>query len=290
MMLESPIYTGWEKVSPRLGYANFYEGEPGSFFGPRSLRDFQLIFVLAGEGEAKLGDAVYDICSGDILFSSPRVVQFVRAVGDQSLRLVGLHFVFDESEYGGAEGISCLEKTVPVCSINPLPPPYLRSQLSRPIFTFCKDLALSYISSPNGRVLEKKGLLLLLFQAWQEEIEKAKGGANISRRHLLLVERAESALCKDLKESPSWSEIAAELQVSKRYLSDLFRLHTGIGFKGYLKEQRLVEGRRLLTEGTMTISEVAYAVGFNDPFYFSQEFSKRFKLSPSAFRQQFRTI
>jgi AraC-like DNA-binding protein len=203
---------------------------------------------------------------------------------------VGLHFVFDESEYGGHDGIDCIEKKIPGCPIEPLPPPYLRSRLSRPIFNFCKDLALSYISSPNGRVLEKKGLLFLLFQAWREEIERPQGRANVSRRHLLLVEKAESALCVDLKESPSWGEIAAELQVSKRYLSDLFRSHTGMGFKGYLREQRLVEARRLLTEGTMTISEVAYAVGFNDPFYFSQEFSRRFKLSPTAFRQQFRTI
>ncbi len=289
-MPEKAVYSGWDRVSPRLGYANFYEGEPGSCFGPRSLRDFQLIFVLAGEGKAEWDTVSCNIYSGDILFWPPRATQFVSTSGDQNLRLIGLHFVFDESEYGGSEGIDCIEKIIPKCSIEPLPPPHLRSRLSRPIFTFCKDLALSYISSPYGRILEKKGLLLLLFQAWQEEIERARGRANVSRRHLLLVERAESALCKDLKNTPSWNEIAAELNVSKRYLSDLFRGHTGMGFKGYLREQRLVEARRLLTEGTMTISEVAYTVGFNDPFYFSQEFSKRFRLSPKAFRQQFRTI
>jgi AraC-like DNA-binding protein len=34
----------------------------------------------------------------------------------------------------------------------------------------------------------------------------------------------------------------------------------------------------------MTISEVAYAVGFGDPLYFSRMFSRQFGLSPSGAR------
>ena len=47
------------------------------------------------------------------------------------------------------------------------------------------------------------------------------------------------------------------------------------------------EAKRLLTYQNLTVKEVAYELGFNDPFYFSNFFKKYANVSPKLYQQQF---
>ncbi len=47
----------------------------------------------------------------------------------------------------------------------------------------------------------------------------------------------------------------------------------------------MLEARRSLAYTRMTVSEVAYSLGFTDPAHFSRLFRKNMGLSPNAFRQ-----
>jgi AraC family transcriptional activator of pobA len=46
----------------------------------------------------------------------------------------------------------------------------------------------------------------------------------------------------------------------------------------------LIEAERQLRYTTMSIAQVAYHLGFDDPAYFSRFFTRRMRLSPRAFR------
>lgn len=61
---------------------------------------------------------------------------------------------------------------------------------------------------------------------------------------------------------------------------------TGLSFNLYLRNLRLREAQRLLSEGRMNVSEVAYAVGFNDPRYFSRVFAEAFGMPPSEWSKK----
>jgi AraC-type DNA-binding domain-containing proteins len=54
----------------------------------------------------------------------------------------------------------------------------------------------------------------------------------------------------------------------------------------YLRRLRLERARALIREGGRSMTDISYAVGFNDPHYFSRIFKKEFGLSPSRFKQQ----
>ena len=55
----------------------------------------------------------------------------------------------------------------------------------------------------------------------------------------------------------------------------------------FINAIRLREAQKLLLENSeLTISEIAYKVGFNDPNYFSRTFRKTFHLSPTDFRNE----
>lgn len=60
---------------------------------------------------------------------------------------------------------------------------------------------------------------------------------------------------------------------------------TGVPASQTIRSFRLEKARELLLTTRMTIAEVAYAVGFSDPLYFSRVFSRQFGLSPSEARE-----
>ena len=61
---------------------------------------------------------------------------------------------------------------------------------------------------------------------------------------------------------------------------------TGYSPYEYLRVMRLKKAAEMLLTEDLTIAEVAYSVGINDPFYFSKCFKNQFGVSPSAYRKK----
>lgn len=86
----------------------------------------------------------------------------------------------------------------------------------------------------------------------------------------------------------SLAAIAADEHVSARYLQKLFE-KSGSSFSAYLRTSRLERCRADLANplyDRLTVSDICYRWGFNDPSYFSHAFRDQFGLSPSAYREQ----
>lgn len=79
------------------------------------------------------------------------------------------------------------------------------------------------------------------------------------------------------------STAAEAAQVSGAYLSRLFSEHLHTTFIDYLTELRVEKAERLIRESRMNVKEVAYAVGYQDPNYFSKIFRKATGMPPSAY-------
>ncbi|WP_322063133.1 acetamidase/formamidase family protein [Paraburkholderia sp. J63] len=82
--------------------------------------------------------------------------------------------------------------------------------------------------------------------------------------------------------------IAADEHVSARYLQKLFE-KSGTSFSSYLRTRRLERCRTDLANplyGKLSVSDICYRWGFNDPSWFSHAFRQQFGISPSAYRDQ----
>jgi len=77
---------------------------------------------------------------------------------------------------------------------------------------------------------------------------------------------------------------AASQGLSPRLVATLLKEATGLHFKGALNELRLVEAARLLRESKANVSEIGYAVGFQNASHFGRAFRERFGTSPSDYR------
>jgi AraC-like DNA-binding protein len=86
---------------------------------------------------------------------------------------------------------------------------------------------------------------------------------------------------------PGIEEIAEQLSVSQRYLSDTLKKETGKTSTEHLQLYLIDEAKNILLNPNKTISEVAYELGFEYPPYFSRLFKKKEGISPSAYREKY---
>ena len=76
-------------------------------------------------------------------------------------------------------------------------------------------------------------------------------------------------------------DVALSCDMSPFRFSRAFKSSFGKTFRDYLVDYRLKEARRLLENPAVSITDVTYAVGFNDPSYFARVFKQRFGTPPS---------
>ena len=82
------------------------------------------------------------------------------------------------------------------------------------------------------------------------------------------------------------SDYADRLAVTPTHLSRVMRQATGRPASVGVTDRIIREARRNLAYSNLSVSEVAYALGYQDPSHFSRVFSRATGLSPRAFRQQ----
>ncbi|WP_316828893.1 AraC family transcriptional regulator [Pedobacter miscanthi] len=86
---------------------------------------------------------------------------------------------------------------------------------------------------------------------------------------------------------PTVNDLAAELNLSPDYLSSLLKVTTGQGTQQHIHDKLIERAKEKLSTTTLTISEIAYQLGFGHPQSFSKLFKSKTNLSPIAFRQSF---
>jgi AraC family transcriptional activator of pobA len=86
---------------------------------------------------------------------------------------------------------------------------------------------------------------------------------------------------------PTVQQIAAHLNVSQRYLSDMLRSLTGQTTQQHIHAKLIEKAKDILSTSNLTIAEIAYQLGFEYPQSFNKLFKSKTKVSPLEFRQSF---
>jgi len=102
--------------------------------------------------------------------------------------------------------------------------------------------------------------------------------ADIDRIYL-----AQEILQRQMDDPPSLLELARLVGLNDRKLKQGFRQVFGTTVFGYLHDYRLEQAQRLLSTDTMSVAEVAYAVGFSNRSYFAIAFRRKFGVNPSEY-------
>jgi AraC family transcriptional activator of pobA len=86
---------------------------------------------------------------------------------------------------------------------------------------------------------------------------------------------------------PTVVHLARPLNVSPHYLSDMLRTITGQNTQQHIHQKLIEKSKELLSMSNLSISEIAYKLGFEHPQSFNRTFKKKTSLSPLDFRKSF---
>jgi AraC-like DNA-binding protein len=118
-----------------------------------------------------------------------------------------------------------------------------------------------------------------LFEHFKKEQSPRSKQQDIYYRYLQLVNRF-------FTEYRSVEEYATILNVTPNYLSTAVKTVSGRSTKSFLDERILTESKNLLVYTSLTVSEIAYNLRFNEPTHFIRFFKKLTGTTPAVFRQR----
>jgi AraC-like DNA-binding protein len=110
---------------------------------------------------------------------------------------------------------------------------------------------------------------------------KATRGISIVRQFHLELE-------KHFREETNLSTYASRLGVTPNHLNDVVHEQTGHSAGELIRRRRLLDAKRMLSHSQLSVSEIGYSLGFEDPSYFARFFRRYEGITPTAFLEQFR--
>ena len=116
------------------------------------------------------------------------------------------------------------------------------------------------------------------------------GGENPEKDlQTIYVEKAEKYIETNYSYPVTVEDVAAYVGISRSHLFRSFQAYMGKSPKEYLSEYRIKQACHLLKETDLSVSAIAYSVGFENNLYFSKAFKKQKGTSPSEYRKDRKT-
>ena len=128
----------------------------------------------------------------------------------------------------------------------------------------------------------QSALLAIIVLALRGRLNTADGAATSHQR--TLVARLRERIEERFRLREPVSDYVAALGSSETALRSACAKIAGCSPAAMLDQRAFLEARRNLLFSDMTVSEIAYSIGFDDPAYFSRAFTKKVGWSPRAYR------
>ena len=136
--------------------------------------------------------------------------------------------------------------------------------------------------TPHGAATARAGFLELLAHLFLHQ--KNLDDSNPAQTHFQLARSVKSLLDSNITSGSGIQELLGSHGFSYAHLCRIFHASFGLTPVEYRNTARLEQAKTLLRDTSLTIAEVAYRVGFQDPAYFTRQFKKRNNLGPRQFR------
>jgi AraC-like DNA-binding protein len=274
-MKSSPSPPSWISLLGQLRLefesAVYYHCDADWQIVPRVKPEEHLHLVHAGQLEYTIGGRIYRAYRGNLVFCPPHVTWSTRRVSSTLAQLNVIHLQArfpGNQRYLAALGFPIVLRPT--------------GKIQQTLFRLGREMARIYRERAETYLLRANGLLYEFFHAFYplhgEMTAIDSNGEKILRViHHLREHYREPIRLEDL------SRLAG---LSANHLGTLFRRQTGKGPIDYLIQIRLEEARRLLGLRGHRVKEVAAAVGYQDPAYFSRLFRKYAGVSPALCRRR----
>lgn len=240
----------------------------------------QVLLIERGRVEARLDGRVVALRAPAAIVVPPGAVHAFRFQPETVGTVISFASALTGNLSGAASAIpELLERTVSVA----LP----REALGKTDLTRLSEMLLrEFGRSAPGRRLALSGLLSALLANLQRLLpDPSPPGSSANPPDRELVARFREQVEQHFREHTGIGEYATLLQTSETRLLRACVAVTGDSPLELVHLRLLIEAERQLRYTSMSVTQVAYYLGFEDPAYFSRFFTRRMRISPRAFRR-----
>lgn len=234
---------------------------------PNGGEDYLLIYTADGSGRISSERGTIETVAGDVVLYTPGEPQDYRTAKD----FWSLHWVHFQPrpswppwmQWPVVQGVRRIH----------LPEGEIRESF---VAAFARMLALSRRTLARAKDLAQTALEEAIL--WANIA--AAGDDPLDPR----IRKALDYVSREFQRSFSLEEVARASGLSVSRLSHLFKEETGATVRGFVESLRLQHAEQLLRVTSLSVAEVAFACGFEDPFYFSNRFRRQTGVSPREYR------
>ncbi|KRE70411.1 AraC family transcriptional regulator [Paenibacillus sp. Soil750] len=276
---------------PAVNYANIQNVTVGTVYGPRTIPDYQLVYVVSGRMDLLIGSDTYAILPGECAYLGSDTLHKLSVHPDKSVTFISLHFDWHrlspepihpgpklKNFTGSPPSEPALRYTVEVEGYGSVTiPVHFKFMESERIL---HQIVQEYKEEEHGYSFVLRGLLMqVLTEIMRRELDvsttRSSKRSMIRNALQMIVERPEHA----------WSitELAESCGYHHIYFSQLFKEVMGVSPKPYMIHKRIQLAKKLLLKEEK-VEVVANKLGYASIHYFSRHFKAITGMSPSTFR------
>ena len=259
-----------------------FEGESHNFW--------ELLFVDSGVIEVTADTRKFQLENGEIVFHKPNEFHALRANGKSAPNLIVVSF--DCS----APCMSFFENKI--LRANEVETQYLSQIIAEARRTFYTPLNHPYVSklrrytnSPFGsEQIIKASLELLLISIFRRCAQPTDihrfpptSTTHTRRNNEKMVEQVTHYLSNHVYDTLTVADICRDNNISRSQLQQLFHQSKGCGVIEFFSRLKIDTAKQLIREGQYTFSQIASLLNYSSYQYFSLQFKKHTRMSPSEY-------
>lgn len=142
------------------------------------------------------------------------------------------------------------------------------------------------VMKASGAVLKMQSIFTWMWALIYENMPRSNSSEPAQNRNLSILKDMIDFIQQHYDEKITLQQIAKSGGIGQSKCCKLFQTFLHQTPNSYFVSYRLSKSTELLCITDMTITEIAYAVGFNGASYYAEMFHKYFGISPSAYRQK----
>lgn len=269
------------------GFKAFQIEDDGSETRTYSRKEFYKICLTTGKSKIHYSDKTYEQEGTILFFGNPHIPYSWETI---STTYIGYTILFSEEFFKNSERSESLQQSsffkiggTPILKITEEQRTFLNTIFQKMIaeqeseYVFKDELIRNYISLIIHESLKMEP---------SENFEKNKNAS--SRLSSVFLELLERQFPIETTSNPlqlrTAQHYAQHLNVHINYLNRAVKEVTGKSTTSHITERIITEAKALLQHTDWSISEIAYALGFDYPTYFNNFFKKITGTNPTAFR------
>ena len=276
LVASSPMMEESSIIGLHVLFAGESQTSANHRLGPKVYSFYLMHIVLEGEGAFTTEQQHYELKAGDTFLIRPNQLISYESSSHDPWRYRWVAFTGDH-----ADQLVRMAGFSNNCEVVSLPNFKKTGQYYRNILEAFREGHATSVLQASG------WLQLIMSQYGKQQLPQASYPPSQANTEQKLHKQMVHYLSSQYTHPVSITNIAEAFGYNRAYLSRIFKKRVGMPPSTFLLNLRLDHARHMLRERPeLTIEQVAASVGIQDALYFSKQFRKAYRQSPSSYRKQ----